>query len=161
MAKSKEIKTNAMRLLDRQKRPYQVVQYECDEFLGGLAVADKTGIPVERSFKTLVTVGKSGDHYVFVIPVAMELDLKAAARAVGEKSVEMIHVKDIFKLTGYVRGGCSPLGMKKSWVTVMDRRLADFDTVAVSGGRIGSTILIAPEDLLQATGAQLADIAIE
>ena len=161
MAKSKEIKTNAMRLLDRQKRPYQVVQYECDEFLGGLAVADKTGIPVERSFKTLVTVGKSGDHYVFVIPVAMELDLKAAARAVGEKSVEMIHVKDIFKLTGYVRGGCSPLGMKKSWVTVMDRRLTDFDTVAVSGGRIGSTILIAPEDLLQATGAQLADIAIE
>ena len=160
MAKSKEIKTNAMRLLDRQKLSYKVIQYECDVFTDGMAVADKTGIPAERSFKTLVTEGKSKNYYVFVIPVAMELDLKAAARAVGEKSVEMIHVKDILKITGYVRGGCSPLGMKKAYVTVMDKRIMDFDTVAVSGGRIGSTIVIAPGDLLLVTQAKLAEIAV-
>lgn len=161
MAKTKEIKTNAMRFLDRLKISYEVVQYECDEFTDGIAVAKKTGIPVEKSFKTLVTEGKSKNYYVFVIPVAMELDLKAAARAVGEKSVEMIHVKDINKVTGYIRGGCSPLGMKKNYPTVIDRRAQDFDTVAISGGRIGSTILIAPGELIKAVGAAFGDIAVE
>lgn len=160
MSKTKEIKTNAMRYLDRQKISYQVIQYECDEFTDGLAVADKTGIPVEKSFKTLVTGGKSKNYYVFVIPVAMELDLKAAAKAVGEKSVEMIHVKDIFQVTGYIRGGCSPLGMKKKYQTVIDSRAEEFDEVAVSGGRIGSTILISPKDLIKAVGAITADIAV-
>ena len=109
----KEIKTNAMRILDRNKISYEIITYECDEFIDGLHTAEKTGAPVEQSFKTLVAQGKSGQFYVFVIPIAKEVDLKAAARAVGEKSVSMIHVKDITSVTGYVRGGCSPLGMKK------------------------------------------------
>ena len=108
----KEIKTNAMRILDRNKISYEIITYECDEFIDGLHTAEKTGAPVEQSFKTLVAQGKSGQFYVFVIPIAKEVDLKAAARAVGEKSVSMIHVKDITNVTGYVRGGGSPLGMK-------------------------------------------------
>ena len=115
----KEIKTNAMRILDRNKISYEIITYECDEFIDGLHTAEKTGAPVEQSFKTLVAQGKSGQFYVFVIPIAKEVDLKAAARAVGEKSVSMIHVKDITNVTGYVRGGCSPLGMKKQFPTVI------------------------------------------
>ena len=113
MAKSKEIKTNAMRFLDRKKVAYEVLQYECDEFTDGIAVANKTGVPVAQSYKTLVTEGKSRNYYVFVIPVDRELDLKAAARAVEEKSVEMIHVKDIQTITGYVRGGWQSSGYEK------------------------------------------------
>lgn len=115
----KEVKTNAMRILDRNKVSYEILQYECDEFIDGLHTAEKTGAPVEQSFKTLVMQGKTGGYYVFVIPIAEEVDLKEAAKAVGEKSVEMIHVKDITKITGYVRGGCSPLGMKKQFQTVI------------------------------------------
>ena len=114
---AKEIKTNAMRMLDRQKIPYRVLQYECDTFIDGLHTAAKTGAPVEQSFKTLVTRGKSGQFYVMVIPIAEELDLKEAARLAGEKSLEMIHVKEINSVTGYVRGGCSPIGMKKQFPT--------------------------------------------
>ena len=161
MSKVKEIKTNAMRFLDRKKISYQVVQYECDTFTDGIAVATKTGIPVEKSFKTLITEGKSQAYYVFVIPVAKELDLKAAARSVGEKSVEMIHVKDINKVTGYVRGGCSPLGMKKNYRTVIDSSACNFEEIAISGGRIGSSILLRPQDLIAAIGAKTADIAVE
>lgn len=161
MAKSKEIKTNAMRFLDRKKVAYEVLQYECDEFTDGIAVANKTGVPVAQSYKTLVTEGKSRNYYVFVIPVDRELDLKAAARAVGEKSVEMIHVKDIQTITGYVRGGCSPLGMKKSFKTVVDDSAMSFAWIAVSGGRIGSTIKIAPEALVKASGAEFAAITAE
>lgn len=159
MAKLKEIKTNAMRFLDRNKISYDVIQYDCDEFTDGLAVAQKTGVPVERSYKTLVTEGRSKDYYVFVIPVDRELDLKAAARAVGEKSVEMLHVKDINRVTGYVRGGCSPLGMKKSYKTVVDASALAFDWIAVSGGRIGSTIKLSPEALVQVIGAQCAMVS--
>lgn len=112
---AKEIKTNAMRMLDRQKIPYRVLQYECDTFIDGLHTAAKTGAPVEQSFKTLVTRGKSGQFYVMVIPIAEELDLKEAARLAGEKSLEMIHVKEINSVTGYVRGGCSPIGMKNNF----------------------------------------------
>ena len=108
-----ENKTNAMRMLDRAKVPYTPHTYETDgEHVDGITVATSIGEPLERVYKTLVTAGKSGGHYVFVIPVAAELDLKKAAKAVGEKSVQMIHVKDINKLTGYIRGGCSPNGMK-------------------------------------------------
>lgn len=160
MAKIKEIKTNAMRLLEKKKIPFRVVQYECEAFTDGIAVSEKTGIPVEMSFKTLVTEGKSGNYFVFVIPVAQELDLKAAARAVGEKSVEMIHVKDINKVTGYIRGGCSPLGMKKQYVTVIDSSVLELEEAAVSGGRIGSTIILRPADLIAAAGAKTAALTV-
>ena len=110
--KDKEVKTNAMRILDKNKIFYETINYECDEFIDGLHTAEKTGAPVEQSFKTLVAQGKSKEYYVLVIPIAEEVDLKKAAKVLGEKSIEMIHVKDITKVTGYVRGGCSPLGMK-------------------------------------------------
>ena len=158
---SKEAKTNAMRLLDKQKIAYKVNLYTCDEFIDGVHVADQLGQSYDSSFKTLVTVGKSGEHYVFVLPIDRELDLKKAAKVVGEKSVEMIHVKDILALTGYVRGGCTPLGMKKRFPTVVHASVLDFDEVIISGGRIGAQIMIAPQDLLQATGARTADIVKE
>lgn len=161
MAKSKEIKTNAMRFLDKKKIKYEVVQYECEEFTDGVDMCAVTGIPAEMSFKTLVTEGKSRNYYVFVIPVALELDLKAAARTVGEKSVEMIHVKDINKVTGYVRGGCSPLGMKKNYKTVIDSRALKMEKIAISGGRIGSSVILSPKDLMESIGAQSAEIAVE
>ena len=145
MAKEKEIKTNAMRILDRQKIKYEVLQYECDEFIDGLHTAEKTGAPVEQSFKTLVAQGKSKQYYVLVLPIAEEVDLKKAAKAVGEKSIEMLHVKDITAVSGYVRGGCSPIGMKKQYPTVIQECAAQFDKVYVSGGRIGTTLCMAPE----------------
>ena len=148
---AKEAKTNAMRMLERQKVPYQVLTYECDEFIDGIHTADLTGAPYEQSYKTLVTEGKSKEHYVFVIPIEREVDRKAAAKAVGEKSVDMIHVKDIQKITGYVRGGCSPLGMKKQFVTVYDESVKNFDEIYVSGGRIGITLKVPVGDLLRVT----------
>lgn len=155
---AKEAKTNAMRMLDRAKISYEVIHYDCEEFIDGIHVAEETGVPVERSFKTLVMQGKSGQHYVFVLPVAAAVDLKLAARVVGEKSLEMIHVKDINMVTGYVRGGCSPLGMKKQFPTVVHESARKYDRIYVSGGRIGITIVIAPEALAELTGAQFADI---
>ena len=147
-----------MRILDRDKIAYTVNTYECDEFIDGVTVADQLGQPYESSYKTLVAVGKSGGHYVFVVPIAEELDLKAAARAVGEKAVELIHVKDIFALTGYIRGGCTPIGMKKAFPTVIHESVKEFDTVIISGGRIGAQIILAPSDLVHVTRAKLADI---
>lgn len=155
----KEIKTNAMRILDRNKIPYEVLTYECDEFIDGLHTAEKTGAPIEQSFKTLVAQGKSGEYYVFVIPIAEEVQLKTAAKAVGEKSVEMIHVRDITKITGYVRGGCSPLGMKKQFRTVIDKSAENFEQIYVSGGRIGSTIKVSPTALARVVRASFAAIA--
>ena len=115
MNMSKEVKTNAMRMLDKHHIRYDMIQYECDEFIDGLHTAEKTGAPVEQSFKTLVMEGKSGGYYVFVVPVAEHLDLKKAAKAVKEKSIEMIKQNELLPLTGYVHGGCSPIGMKKSF----------------------------------------------
>ena len=158
---SKETKTNAMRILDRQKIPYTVNLYECDNFIDGVHVADQLGQSYDSSFKTLVTVGKSGGHYVFVLPVDQELDLKKAAKTVGEKSVEMVHVKDIFALTGYIRGGCTPLGMKKPFPTVIHESVLLYPQVIISGGRIGAQIVLSPTDLLRATGAKTADILKE
>ncbi len=155
---AKEQKTNAMRILDKNKIAYTVNTYECDEFIDGVTVADQLGQPYESSYKTLVAVGKSGGHYVFVVPIAEELDLKAAARAVGEKAVELIHVKEIFALTGYIRGGCTPIGMKKAFPTVIHESVAEFDTVIISGGRIGAQIILAPDDLIKVTRAKVADI---
>lgn len=154
----KEVKTNAVRILDRNKINYELLTYECDEFIDGLHTAEKTGAPVEQTYKTLVMQGKSKKYYVFVIPIAEEVDLKAAARSVGEKSVEMIHVKDITAITGYVRGGCSPLGMKKQFPTVIDSTAEDFDQMYVSGGRIGTSVRLNPKDLAHVVRAEFADI---
>jgi Cys-tRNA(Pro)/Cys-tRNA(Cys) deacylase len=137
-----------------------MITYECDEFVDGIHTAEITGVPVEQSYKTLVMQGKSRQYYVFVVPVASEVDLKAAARAVSEKSIEMIHVKDITAITGYVRGGCSPLGMKKQFPTVIDASAGTFDEIYVSGGRIGTTIRLGTKDLAAVTRAVFAEVAV-
>ena len=145
--KKTEIKTNAMRILERNKIPYEAIQYECEEFIDGLHTAQITGAPVEQSFKTLVVQGKSRDYYVLVIPIAEEVNLKTAAKAVGEKSVEMIHVKDMLGITGYIRGGCSPVGMKKHFPTYIEEMAQLYDTVMVSAGQRGVQVTLSPEDL--------------
>lgn len=158
MAKQKETKTNAMRILETMKIPFRHLTYECDEFVDGIQIADMLGLPHEKVYKTLVTVGSSKNYFVFVIPIAEELDLKAAARSVGEKSVEMIHVKDINSVTGYIRGGCTAVGMKKQYVTRIDGSAEDLPEIIVSGGRIGSQLVLSPKDLLKAARAEFADI---
>lgn len=157
MAKEKEIKTNAMRILDKKKIPYEVLQYECDEFIDGLHTAEKTGAPPEQSFKTLVLQGRSKQYYIFVLPVAQEVQLKAAAKAAGEKSIEMIHVKDITAITGYVRGGCSPLGMKKQYPVFLHKSALGYEKIYISGGRIGTTLCLSVHDLLEVTGGRIED----
>ncbi len=156
-----QAKTNAQRMLEKEKLPYTAHTYDTqDGLLDGVSVANKVGMPVEKVFKTLVTRGASKNIFVFIIPVALELNLKAAAKAVGEKSVEMIHVKEITPLTGYVKGGCSPIGMKKRYTTVADASALTQETVVVSAGRIGDQIELTPQHLEQATGCHFADIAI-
>lgn len=155
---AKEMKTNAMRILEKNKIPYELISYECDEFIDGIHVADKTGTPREQSFKTLVMVGKSGNYYVFVLPIEKEVDRKAAARSVGEKTVDMIHVKDIQKVTGYVRGGCSPIGMKKLYKTVFDSSALQSEEIYVSGGRIGTTLKVNTKKLAEVVGGTFAEI---
>ena len=156
--KDKDIKTNAMRFLDSKKIAYTVNTYECEDFVDGVHIAQMLGQDEKMSYKTLVTKGKSGGYFVFVLPVAQELDMKKAAKSVGEKSVEMLHVKDINAVTGYIRGGCSPLGMKKQFPTVVDSSAQSFETIIISGGRLGSQILLAPQDLVKACGGSFADI---
>lgn len=158
MVKQKEVKTNAMRILESMKISYEHYTYECEEFIDGIQIADKLGLPYEKVYKTLVTVGTSKNYFVFVIPIAEELDLKAAARSVGEKSVEMIHVKDINAITGYIRGGCTAIGMKKQYVTRIDSSAEHMEKIIVSGGRIGSQLELAPMDLARAARAEFADI---
>ena len=158
MSKQKEVKTNAMRILETMKIPFQHLTYECDEFVDGIQIADMLGLPHEKVYKTLVTVGSSKNYFVFVIPIAEELDLKAAARSVGEKNVEMIHVKDINSVTGYIRGGCTAVGMKKQYVTRIDSSAENLPEIIVSGGRIGSQLVLSPKDLLKAARAEFADI---
>ena len=158
MAKQKEVKTNAMRILESMKIPFQHLTYECDEFVDGIQIADMLSLPHEKVYKTLVTVGSSKNYFVFVIPIAQELDLKAAARSVREKSVEMIHVKDINSVTGYIRGGCTAVGMKKQYVTRIDSSAEKLPEIIVSGGRIGSQLVLAPKDLARAVNAEFADI---
>lgn len=157
---AKTVKTNAMRILETSNINYILHSYPCSEPLDGVTVAGKIGKPVEVVFKTLVTKGKSGDCFVFVVPAAHELDLKAAARAVGEKSVEMIHVKDINKLTGYVRGGCSPVGMKKLFKTVVDESAKQHETIVVSAGKLGYQIEIKPDDLVSVINAEYGEICV-
>ena len=158
----KEEKTNVMRVLDQKKIRYIPHSYpHGGESVDGLTVAELVGMDPARVFKTLVTVGASKRYYVFDIPVARELDLKKAAKAVGEKSIAMIHVSEITPLTGYVRGGCSPIGMKKRFPTVFDERVLDLETVAVSGGKIGMQVELAPAELLKLLGAETADVTVE
>lgn len=157
---SKEIKTNAMRILDKHHVAYETIQYECDAFIDGLHTAKKTGAPVEQSFKTLVAQGKSKQYYVFVLPIAEEVQLKQAAKVANEKSVELIPVKEITKITGYVRGGCSPLGMKKAFPTFIHNSAQNFDKIYISGGRLGTTICLNPEELAAVVPATFADIIV-
>ena len=156
----KEAKTNAMRILEREKVPYTAHEYAHEEgvAVAGVDVAGSMGEDPACVYKTLVTQGSSKNYFVFVIPVAAELDLKAAARSVGEKSVVMIHVADINKVTGYVRGGCSPVGMKKQYTTVFDESVLAQEKVYVSGGRIGTQVCCAPADLIKAARATTAKI---
>ena len=160
MAKTKDVKTNAMRILDRLKIPYEHYTYECEEFIDGIQVADNLNLPHEKVFKTLVTQGNSKNYFVFVLPIEEELDLKKAAKAVGEKSVAMIPVKDINQITGYIRGGCTAIGMKKQYVTRIAMQARELSEMIVSGGRIGSQLRLSPEDLCKAAGAEFADITV-
>ena len=149
-----------MRILDKAKVPYTPHYYSHDDgLIDAVSVAAKLGQPVERVYKTLVTRGASKSFFVFVLPAAMELNLKAAAKAVGEKSIEMIHVSEINAVTGYIRGGCSPIGMKKAYRTTFDERILSFPTVMVSGGKIGTQVELSPDDLLKLTRGFTAAIA--
>ena len=166
MAKHKEEKTNVMRILEQKKDPYTAHTYEESESpLGdreyGLHIAQTLGQPVDCVYKTLVARGASKQLYVFCIPVAESLDLKKAAKAVGEKSVELIAVKELLGLTGYVRGGCSPVGMKKQYPTLFHSAVEDCAKVFVSAGRIGAQIEVEPKALLQLINAKTADIISE
>ena len=153
-------KTNVMRILDKAKVPYTPHYYSHDDgLIDAVSVAAKLGQPVERVYKTLVTRGASKSFFVFVLPAAMELNLKAAAKAVGEKSIEMIHVSEINAVTGYIRGGCSPIGVKKAYRTTFDERILSFPTVMVSGGKIGTQVELSPDDLLKLTRGFTAAIA--
>ena len=157
-----EFKTNVMRILDKAKITYKAHTYDhSDGAIDGAAVAEKMGQNPEQVFKTLVTKGAGRDYYVFVVPVLKELDLKKAAKSVGEKHVEMIHVKDINKVTGYIRGGCSPIGMKKQFVTVFDKSAENIETIIVSTGKIGYQIELAPKDLIELVGAKTAEITAD
>ncbi|MCM1183984.1 MAG: Cys-tRNA(Pro) deacylase [Roseburia sp.] len=161
MAKAKEIKTNAMRLLDMKGIPYTTHAYECDEFTDGIQIADMLGLPHEKVCKTLVTQGSSRNYYVFVLPIEEELDMKKAAKSVGEKSVAMLHVKDIHAVTGYIRGGCTAIGMKKQYVTRIDESARRLENIIVSGGKLGMQLELSPQDLAKAAGAEFADIVAE
>ena len=163
MAKTAETKTNVMRILDQKRIPYTAHSYPHAEgqAVDGVTVASFLGMAPERVFKTLVTKGASGAYYVFDIPVAENLDLKKAAKAVGEKSIAMLPQKELLPLTGYVHGGCSPVGMKKQFPTVFHETAELFDTICVSAGKIGAQVEVAPADLIALLGAQTADVTAE
>lgn len=155
-----ETKTNAVRIVETHGAPYVLHTYPCKEAVDGVTVASMLGVEPERVYKTLVTQGKSGAYFVFVVPVEKELDLKKAAKSVGEKAVAMIPVKDINKVTGYVRGGCSPVGMKKQYVTRIDESAVLHERIFVSAGRIGQQMELSPERLVEMTNASYEDITM-
>lgn len=159
MAKKQIQKTNAMRMLDSEGIEYSTATYDYDESdLSGMHAASELGAEPETVFKTLVTRGDGGELLVFVIPVCESLDLKKAAKASGSKRIEMIHVKELFELTGYIRGGCSPIGMKKQYRTFIDETAELFDSIYFSAGKRGVQILLDPVILARVTGAEFADI---
>ena len=156
---AKKVKTNAMRILDSNKIDYETHSCKTDgEHVDGITVANAIGRDVNQVYKTLVVQGHSKEYYVFVIPVDQNLDLKKAAKAAGEKNVEMIHVKDINKVTGYIRGGCSPVGMKKLYGTFVNETAQNLDTIIVSAGKIGYQIELKPADLQEVTNFEYADV---
>ncbi len=157
---AKPDKTNVMRILDQKKVSYQSYSYENTAAVSGVDVAEALQQNPEQVFKTLVTVSGTGQHYVFVIPVAEELDLKKAARAVGEKSIAMLKSKELLPLTGYIHGGCSPIGMKKFFTTVIDETAQLFDTIIFSAGKIGHQVEVSPEDLQKVIAFTFADITV-
>jgi len=161
VAKEKAVKTNAMRILEKRKIPYRANYYLCDEFIDGVHIADKLGQSYDVSFKTLVAIGKSKEHYVFVLPVHRELDLKKAAKSVGEKSVELLHVKDIKDVTGYIRGGCTAIGMKKQFKTVIHSSCLEHSEIIVSGGALGIQLFLTPQNYLLAANAKAEDIIFD
>jgi len=156
----KNDKTNVMRLLEQKKIPYKSHDYSATEAISGTEVAAALKEDPEKVFKTLVTVGKSKAYHVFVIPVGCELDLKKAARAAGEKSIEMIRQKELLPLTGYIHGGCSPIGMKKQFETVVHQTAADLDTIFFSAGKIGWQVEVAPADLAKMIRFTYADVVV-
>lgn len=156
------VKTNAVRLLDLKKVEYTIHEYKApDGFLDGVSVANATGINPDRVFKTLVTQGASKEYFVCVIPVAKELDLKKAAKHFGEKKLEMIPAKDITKVTGYIKGGCSPVGMKKPFRTAIDRSAELQERIVVSAGKVGLQMELPPEQLREAVTAEFTDLTAE
>ncbi len=160
MAKNKEEKTNVMRTLDQKKIPYTAFSYDPNGPIDGVSVAAETGLDAASVFKTLVTKGASGAYYVFDIPVAENLDLKKAAKAVGEKSIAMLPQKELLPLTGYIHGGCSPVGMKKQFPTVFHETANELALVAVSAGKIGHQVQVKPDDLLKLLRAKTADVVV-
>ena len=159
MSKNKEIKTNAMRILDRMKIPYSHYTYECEEFTDGVQVADLLGLPHEKVYKTLVVQGASREYFVFVIPIEAELDLKKAARAAGVRALTMLPQAKLFPLTGYRHGGCSPLGMKRRLPTFVDASAEALPRIFVSAGQIGLNVEVAPRALAALVPATFADVA--
>lgn len=154
-------KTNAMRILDKSKIEYEVITYDIsDDKIDGISVAEKTGQNLNEVYKTLVTIGNTKELYVFVIPVAEELDLKKAAKVCGEKKIEMIHVKDINKYTGYIRGGCSPIGMKKMYKTFIQKDAENLKKICISGGKKGIQVKVATKNLIELVNGIFADIII-
>lgn len=151
-------KTNVMRILDQKKIDYQAYDYSHTDAVSGREVAEALGMDPEILFKTLVTVGKTGGHYVFLVPVDKELDLKKAARAAGEKSIEMIREKELLPLTGYVHGGCSPVGMKKQFPTYIDASAEKLESMVINGGKVGYQIKLKPKDLWELIRGHLADL---
>ena len=158
MAKKIE-KTNVMRILEQKKITYREYTYDCEEALSGMEVAASLSQDPNQVFKTLVTVGASKNNYVFVVPVNMELNLKKAAKAVGEKNIEMIKSKELLSLTGYIHGGCSPIGMKKQFTTTIHETAQSFDSIIFSGGKIGYQVQVSIDDLHKIVPFTLADIA--
>ena len=158
---AKDNKTNAMRMLDKLKIPYTSHTYECENFVDGVQIAELLGEDCASTFKTLVTIGKSGKYYVFCLPVDREMDLKKCACVVDEKSLTPVHVKDILAVTGYIRGGCSPIGMKKPYRTVINGSARALDRIIVSGGRLGLQLELTPDDLIKACSGEFEDITAE
>ena len=156
--KKEEQKTNAIRSLEQKKIEFKVYNYSQEEAISGVEVASTLGQNPDMVFKTLVTVGKSGNHYVFMIPVAKELDLKKAAKAVGEKNIEMIKSKDLLPLTGYIHGGCSPVGMKKFFTTTIDETAKNYPTIMFSGGAIGFQVETSLSELAKVIRFSTADL---
>ena len=157
----KEEKTNVMRVLDSKKITYKSYNYLSTGAISGTEVAEVLGQNPDAVFKTLVTVSKSKNYYVFLVPVEKELDLKKAANVVGEKKIEMLKSKDLLPLTGYVHGGCSPIGMKKFFRTTIDKSAEEFETIMFSGGKIGYQVEVSPEDLNKVIRYEFADITVK